>query len=104
MMPIRKFLRRALSYVYRRAVRPLIPFTERVYYASIPTCYDRKLSERLFPRRFLPQSVLPDEPRYESALIDGLHRTIRKGDVVVCYRRWHRDHGSRCSPIKLHAG
>src|SRR5438132_446215 len=75
--------RRTIAFAYRQAVRPYIPFREVVYYAGIPTCRDRKWSDRMVPTSWVaPLSVL-DEPDYEAALVAGLTETIRPGDRVV---------------------
>jgi hypothetical protein len=76
--------RRGIKYAYRRGVRPCMP-SEPVRYAGIPICYERKWGDRLVPTSWIPSddAIVPDEPDYETALVAGLHDTIRPGDSVV---------------------
>src|SRR5262245_23197748 len=74
--------RRAIAYAYRRGVRPYIPPRESVYYAGIPTGFDRKWSDRVVPTSWIPDEYV-DQPDYEAALVAGLNETIRPGDSVV---------------------
>ena len=73
--------RRSVGYAYRRGVRPFSPNVP-VCYAGIPTCFDKKWSDRFVPVSWLHNDI-PDEPRYEAALVAALKETVRPEDNVV---------------------
>ena len=53
-----------------------------VRYAGIPTCFDKKWSDRLVPASWL-HNDMKDEPGYEAALVAALNESVRPGDRVV---------------------
>lgn len=70
-----------------RAMRPHIPSQGPITYAGIPTCYDRKWTDRLIPSRCLPwwtEVQMGNRLQsYEAALLRGLREHVRQGDQVV---------------------
>jgi protein-L-isoaspartate O-methyltransferase len=78
----RRSIAYAIAYIYRRGVRPCLPFGEPVHYAGIPICQDRKWGDRTVPTSWVPGEAL-DQPDYEATLVAGLCETIRPGDSVV---------------------
>ena len=87
--------RQSIAYAYRRGVRPCSPNGAPVRYAGIPTCFDRKWSDRLVPASWLPNDM-KDEPGYEAALVAALNETVRPGDNVIVVGAGPRSNGSRC--------
>ena len=72
---------RAMGFVYRRAIRPLLPLTP-VRYAGIVTGIDRRWGDASVPRLWAPFAER-DAPSYEAALLRGLDQQVRQGDHVV---------------------
>ena len=73
---------RSIAYAYRRGVRPFSCNGAPVCYAGIPTCFDKKWSDRLVPASWLHNNM-KDEPGYEAALIGALNESVRPGDRVI---------------------
>ncbi|CAA9308444.1 MAG: hypothetical protein AVDCRST_MAG68-1047 [uncultured Gemmatimonadetes bacterium] len=72
---------RAIAFVYRRAIRPLLP-KEPVRYAGIVTGVDRRWGDGRVPALWRPYAGR-DMPEYEAALLQGLEQHVREGDRVV---------------------
>jgi hypothetical protein len=75
--------RRGIAFVYRRGVRPCIPFGRTIHYAGIPIWYDTKWSDRLVPKSWILDEAFGDKPHYEATLVAALSETVRFGDSVV---------------------
>jgi hypothetical protein len=95
---------RSVAYTYRRGVRPFIP-SKPICYAGVPTCYDRKWSDRLVPAAWVLgtgdpgdqpsyrettftdelsfEATFRDQPDYEATLVAGLNEMIKPGDSIV---------------------
>jgi hypothetical protein len=91
---------RSVAYTYRRVVRPFIP-SKPICYAGVPTCYDRKWSDRFVPAAWVLgtgdpgeqpsyretelsfEGTFGDQPDYEAALVAGLNEIIKPGDSIV---------------------
>jgi hypothetical protein len=67
---------------YRRRVRPLLPASAPVRYSGIPVPIDRRIGDRFLSTLLGPFGI-EDVPDYESALVAGLNRHVRAGDMVV---------------------
>jgi hypothetical protein len=75
-------LRRAIAFAYRRGIRPWLPHSELVAYASLPIALYHKWGDRVVPASWLP-SAIADIEGYEDSLVSGLRRYVMPGDRIV---------------------
>lgn len=75
-------IRRAVAFVYRRGIRPLLPSTGPVRYGGVAIGDHHKWGDRWVPPLWVPPRV-EDVPDYEAALLSGLKEHVRSGDRVV---------------------
>jgi hypothetical protein len=74
--------KRSLGFLYRKAIRGVLPSAGPIRYSGIAIAKDRKWGDMSVPS-FMAPYMGQDIPNYEAVLIDGLRANVRQGDNVV---------------------